>query len=92
MSEMVDETMDQLDEDAEELDDEAEAEVDKVLFEITNGKMGDMSKVGQIPVSLRLIPTALVDALIIDFRVRRQHRLRKKRRIQRSCADSWMRC
>jgi charged multivesicular body protein 3 len=50
MSEMVDETMDMMDEDAEELDDEAEAEVDKVLFEITNGKMGDMSKVGSIPV------------------------------------------
>lgn len=49
MSEMVDETMDMMDEENEELDDEAEAEVEKVLFEITNGKLGDASKVGVLP-------------------------------------------
>lgn len=50
MSEMVDETMDMMDDENEELDDEAEAEVEKVLFEITNGKLGDASKVGVLPV------------------------------------------
>jgi charged multivesicular body protein 3 len=50
MSEMVDETMDMMDDENEELDDEAEAEVEKVLFEITNGKLGDANKVGVLPV------------------------------------------
>ena len=57
MSEMVDETMNMMDEENEELDDEAEAEVEKVLFEITNGKLGDASKVGVLPVGLLTFST-----------------------------------
>lgn len=52
MAEMIDETMESLDEEEDELDEEANEEVDKVLYEITNGKLGDMgAKVGEIPVS-----------------------------------------
>lgn len=52
MSEMVDETMDGLDEDAEELDEEADSEVNKVLYEITSGKLGEVAgKTGALPVS-----------------------------------------
>jgi len=52
MSEMVDETFEMMDDENEELDDEAEAEVDKVLFDITNGKLGDANangKMGTLP-------------------------------------------
>ncbi|KAK9898608.1 Snf7-domain-containing protein [Cystobasidium minutum MCA 4210] len=53
MAEMVDDTMDALDEDEDELDEEANEEIDKVLFDITNGKLGEMpTKVGTLPVSL----------------------------------------
>lgn len=53
MAEMVDETMDALDEDEDELDEEANEEVEKVLFDITNGKLGEMpTKVGALPVRL----------------------------------------
>lgn len=51
MSEMVDDTMEALDEDNEELEEEAEAEVEGVLFEITDGKLGQAGKVGgKLPV------------------------------------------
>lgn len=91
MSEMVDETMDMLDDDVEELDDEAEAEVDKVLFEITNGKMGDMSKVGTLPVRPPTCPLLLPTT---DKRVlSRLHSRRKKRRkTRKSCGGSWTLC
>jgi len=53
MSEMLDDTMESLDEDAEDLDEEADQEVEKVLFDITNGKLGEpVGKVGNIPVRL----------------------------------------
>lgn len=52
MSEMVDDTMESLDEDNEELEEEAQEEVDKVLWQITDGKLGQVSgKVGALPVS-----------------------------------------
>lgn len=51
MSEMMDETMESLDEDNEELEEEAAEEVDKVLWQITDGKLGQASgKVGALPV------------------------------------------
>lgn len=53
MAEMVDETMEGLDDEEDELDEEANEEIDKVLYEITNGKLGELTgKVGAIPVSL----------------------------------------
>ena len=49
---MMDETLDGLDEDQEELEAEAEGEVDKVLWEITEGKLGQAGKVSEkLPVS-----------------------------------------
>jgi charged multivesicular body protein 3 len=51
MEEMLDDTLD-MDED-QELEEEADAEVDKVLFEITNGKLGEAGSVGvDLPVSV----------------------------------------
>ncbi|KAK0191054.1 vacuolar sorting protein Vps24 [Armillaria mellea] len=44
MEEMLDDTLD-MDED-EELEEEADAEVEKVLFELTNGKLGEAGSVG----------------------------------------------
>lgn len=50
---MIDETV-QL-EDDEELEEEAEAEVDKVLFELTDGKLGQAGSVGtELPASVVL--------------------------------------
>lgn len=51
MSEMVDDTLDGLDENEDELDEEAQEEVDKVLFQITDGKLGQSNgPVGTLPV------------------------------------------
>ena len=45
----MEETLDSVDD--EELEEEADAEVDKVLFELTDGKLGQAGKVGgELPV------------------------------------------
>lgn len=44
MEEMMEETMDMVDDD--EIEEEADAEVDKVLFELTDGKLGQAGRVG----------------------------------------------
>lgn len=44
MEEMLEETLEM--EEDEELEEEADAEVDKVLFELTNGKLGEAGAVG----------------------------------------------
>ena len=50
LEEMMEETLDTVDDD--ELEDEADAEVDKVLFELTDGKLGQAGRVGtELPVS-----------------------------------------
>jgi charged multivesicular body protein 3 len=53
MDEMVGDTMDMMD-DEEGLEDEADEQVDKVLWEITDGKLGQAGKAGQaeLPVSV----------------------------------------
>jgi charged multivesicular body protein 3 len=52
---MMGDTLD-MDED-EEIEEEADAEVDKVLFELTNGKLGEAGSVGtELPVGLILRP------------------------------------
>jgi hypothetical protein len=54
MEEMMEETLDGLDD--EELEEEADAEVDKVLFELTDGKLGQAGRVGtDLPVSAVVI-------------------------------------
>jgi hypothetical protein len=50
MEEMMEDTLEGLD-DGEELEEEADAEVDKVLFELTDGKLGQMGSVStELPV------------------------------------------
>ena len=50
MEEMLEDTLDM--EEDEELEEEASAEVDKVLFEVTNGELGEAGSVGsELPVS-----------------------------------------
>jgi charged multivesicular body protein 3 len=50
MEEMMEETLDSIGED-DELEEEADAEVDKVLFELTDGKLGQAGRVGaELPV------------------------------------------
>ncbi|GAA5861585.1 hypothetical protein JCM3774_002636 [Rhodotorula dairenensis] len=51
MTEMLDDSMETLDEADEELEDEAQAEVDKVLYQLTDGKLGqvDAARVGELP-------------------------------------------
>ena len=50
----MEETLDSVDDD--ELEEEADAEVDKVLFEVTDGKLGQAGKVGgELPVGLCLV-------------------------------------
>ena len=59
VEEMLEDTLD-VDED-EELEQEADAEVDRVLFEITDGKLGEASLVGaDLPVSYVLVPHGYV--------------------------------
>ncbi|KAK4698486.1 hypothetical protein P7C70_g7787, partial [Phenoliferia sp. Uapishka_3] len=58
MSEMLDDTMETLDEDEDELEEEAQEEVDKVLWTITDGKLGQNSgKVGSLPQQQSTGPT-----------------------------------
>ena len=53
MEEMMEETLDM--EEDEEIEEEADVEVDKVLFELTNGKLGEAGSVGTgLPVSFCL--------------------------------------
>ena len=55
---MIDETV-QL-EDDEELEEEAEVEVDKVLFELTDGKLGQAGSVGtELPVRILMFVSSL---------------------------------
>ena len=73
--EMLDDTL-EMDED-EEIQEEADAEVDKVLFELTNGKLGEARPAGtELPVRSLLSPLALAHSCAS----RRKTRLKRKRR------------
>jgi len=53
MEEMLDDTLEAMDDD-EELEEEADEEVEKVLFDITDGKLGLAGSVGaELPVSIQ---------------------------------------
>lgn len=53
MEEMLEDTL-EMDEE-EEIEEEADAEVDKVLFELTNGKLGQVGTVREeLPVSMAI--------------------------------------
>jgi charged multivesicular body protein 3 len=53
MEEMIDDTLEDLDEEDEELTEEADLEIEKVLFELTDGKLGQLGSAGKdLPVRL----------------------------------------
>ena len=57
MDEMLDDTMETLDDDEDELEEEAQEEVDRVLWQITDGKLGQADgKIGSLPVCSRPRP------------------------------------
>lgn len=77
MEEMMDDTLDMQDED--ELEEEADAEVDKVLFELTNGKLGEAGSVGtELPVRI-----SLCSGIDLELTLRRRRRLGRKRKRRR---------
>jgi hypothetical protein len=72
IEEMMDDTMEALDDD--ELEEEADAEVEKVLFDLTDGKLGQAGAVGaDLPVSAGHVPRNLIGVLSTN-----PNRLRKK--------------
>jgi len=80
---MMEETLDTVDD--EEIEDEADAEVDKVLFELTDGKLGQAGKVGgELPVSTNGI---ICLELKIDTR-----RTRRTRRMLPRCKRCREKC
>jgi hypothetical protein len=88
MEEMMEETLDSVDMD-DELEEEADAEVDKVLFELTDGKLGQAGKVGsELPVRLRslsLRDPCLTRLIALTYT---RHRRRTKRRAK----QRWREC
>jgi hypothetical protein len=80
MEEMMEETLDSIGED-DELEEEADAEVDKVLFELTDGKLGQAGRVGaELPV--RLLLSEMYSKRLIG-RHRRKMRMRMRKRLLR---------
>ncbi|XP_063709530.1 charged multivesicular body protein 3 [Culicoides brevitarsis] len=59
LEEMIDETMESI-EDTEELEEEAQTEIDKVLFEVTQGKIGEAPSVPSDSVSVPVASTSEV--------------------------------
>jgi len=57
MEEMLEDTLDMAEDD--EIEEEADAEVDKILFELTNGKLGEAATVTDLPVRRVFIPPRL---------------------------------
>ena len=73
----MEETLDSIGED-DELEEEADAEVDKVLFELTDGKLGQAGRVGaELPVRPSLLQTYWKRLM---GRHRRKMKMRMKRR------------
>ena len=67
MDEMMEDMLDA--EEDEELEQEADAEVDKILFDLTNGKLGQAGTVGtELPVCYLAFQLALADARIYSPR------------------------
>ena len=58
MEEMLDDTLQM--EDDEELEEEADAEVDKVLYDLTEGKLGQAGAVKEeLPVRVSFVPSVI---------------------------------
>ena len=79
MEEMLEEVMQM--EDDEELEEEADAEVEKVLFEITDGKLGAAGTVkDELPVSFNFRALFIFIVSLISICRLRQRALAQKRR------------
>lgn len=75
-------------EDDEELEEEADAEVDKVLFELTDGKLGQAASVEELPVS-HLYPIVEVSLTVGDlYRLSRILSKTKSQRIWKGIANN----
>jgi len=73
----MEETLDSIGED-DELEEEADAEVDKVLFELTDGKLGQAGRVGaELPVRFSLF-TIYWKTLMSRHRKRTKMRMRRR--------------
>ncbi|KZV75195.1 vacuolar sorting protein Vps24 [Peniophora sp. CONT] len=68
MEEMLDDIVDV--EEDEELEDEANEEVDKVLFDLTDGKLGQAGSVGELPSLEQPVQDADVDKELEGYRKR----------------------
>jgi hypothetical protein len=66
MDEMLQDTL-EVEED-EDLEEEADAEVDKVLYELTDGKLGEAGSVGALPVR-RIVIIMFFLAILISYTV-----------------------
>ncbi len=78
MEEMLDDTLQM--EDDEELEEEADAEVDKVLYDLTEGKLGQAGTVKEdLPVCRFLLSFFLTSLSSILSRYRTRWRTRRRR-------------
>jgi len=81
----MEETLDSIGED-DELEEEADAEVDKVLFELTDGKLGQAGRVGaELPVRPPLSP-------LCWQRLIGRHRRKMKMKMRRKLLRCVKRC
>jgi charged multivesicular body protein 3 len=78
MEEMLDDTMN-LEED-EEVEEEADEEVNKVLFELTNGKLGQAGTVDTQPPVSTLLPCEFTTEQPNPYRLLRSTRSRQRGR------------
>lgn len=75
MEEMLEDVLDL--EDDEEIEEEADAEVDKVLYDITDGKLGVAGSVNtELPVRIFLV---LFIPALTQFNIKLRRKLMKKR-------------
>jgi hypothetical protein len=91
MEEMMEETLDSIGED-DELEEEADAEVDKVLFELTDGKLGQAGRVGaELPVR-RSIPLFRSLSSMENRELIGRHRRKMKMRMRKRSPRCVKRC
>jgi hypothetical protein len=81
---MMDDTMEALDDD--ELEEEADAEVDKVLYDLTDGKLGQAGAVGaDLPVSTGFGSFMLIARLTRKLRCRLRRRQKRISTMKPKC-------
>lgn len=85
----MDDTMESLDDGEEELEEEAQAEVDKVLWQITDGKLGQAtSAVGSLPVRF-LFSGSFFSSTVLKMRLVRLSNLRDRRQRKWKTIKKW---